>query len=211
MNFNDKELPTTANPHDEALSDGSDSSIDHIFFQENEVTESNNSYTKFQRCRYQCGICAKIVTDRRLGIHHDQKHSSVPFSSEFYELYEINERAQCNECKQQMDPQKIINHRRLEHQNNATESHYSSHFNVQNNNDQERFPVGRHPYQITLPNPYSSLGTPPITQSNNHEQARTMNEHYVNVFISEAEYQRLAFHGRVYSDRSGQIFVTDSM
>lgn len=210
MNFNDKEPPTVATPHDDDLSDGSDSSI--AFFQEKEVTESNNSYIKFQRCSYQCGICAKIVTDRRLGIHHDRKHSSVPFSSDIYELYEINERAECKLCKQRMDPQKILNHQRQKHphicQNNAIESH----FDVQNrNNVREIFSVGPHPYQLTFQDPYSSLARPPSLQSNNHEQAENINQHYVNVFISDAEYQRLAFDGRVYSNQSGQIFITDSM
>lgn len=213
MNFNDKESPRIATPHDDDLSDGSDSSIVNAFFQENKVTESNNSYTKFQSRRYQCGICAKIVTDRRLGIHHDRKHSSVPFSSEFYELYEINERAQCNKCKEQMDPQKIIIHQRIKHphQNNAIDSHFPSHFNVQNNNVREMFPVSRHPYQLTFQDPYSSSGSSPTQQCNNDEQAGHMNQHYVNVFISEAEYRRLAIHGRVYNDESGQIFITDSV
>lgn len=216
MNLNDKEPPTVATPHDDDLSDGSDSSIGNAFFQENEIIESNNSYTKFKRCRYQCGMCAKIVTDRRLSIHHDRRHSSVPFSSDIYELYEINERSQCNLCKQQMDPQKIINHQRLKHphifQNNPIEPRRQSHLDVQNNNDvREMFPIDPHPYQLTFQDPYSSLVGPSILQTNNYEQAGDMNQHYVNVFISNAEYQRLAFHGRVYSDQSGHIFITDAM
>lgn len=204
MDFNDKEPPTVSTPHDDNLSDGSDSSITDAFVQENEVIESNNSYTKFQRCRYQCGVCAKIVTDRRLKIHHERKHSSVPFSSEIYELYEINERAQCNLCKQQMDPQKIINHQRLKHPHIFQNNRRPSRFGAQNNNDvREMFPGSSHQYQLTFQVPYSPLVNPSLLQSNN--------QHYVNVFISKAEYQRLAFDGRVHSDQSGQIFITDSM
>lgn len=204
MNFNDKEQATVAIPLDDDLSDGSDVSANGIF-QENEVAELNDSFTKFQRSRYQCGICAKIVTDRRLGIHHDRKHPSVPYSPDIYELYEINERAKCNLCNQQMDPHNMLRHQRLKH------PPYSQN-NVQSNNDvQEMFPIAPHPYQMTFHDPYSPLVSPPLLQSDIPEQAENMNQHYVNVFVSNAEYQRLAFEGRVYSNENGQIFITDSM
>lgn len=162
----------------------------------------NKYFTNYQKCRYQCGACGKIVPEHSLNRHHNNKHSSIPFTIDMYELYELNERAKCHLCPRVMDMEEMYKHQKNVHphifkdvtgngaiqedQNNSIFGHYfGSQFNL-------------------LDQPYQ----PYVDDSINYSIQSQLN--YRQICVSDREFLRLNVQGRLYK-QNGNVFLEDSI
>lgn len=168
------------------------------------VQQSNTTkYTMLQKCRFQCGICAKIVTEHRLNKHHTNKHSMVPFSMNMYELYEVSERAKCNFCERGMEVKKMMDHQLRCHPNVFQNDENS----CQSDTSDRVMGEGQQciPYESDI-----NANTASVWPCENPAFDDGANQCFRNVCISEREFQLLANQGRLY-EQNGILFLKDSL
>lgn len=222
MNTSSKE-PTSSDNDDESVNQARSETSDEKDENDIEVPQVYNSFdpenmfTKLQICRYQCGACAKIITEKQLNKHHHKMHSTTPFTMEMYELYEVKDRIRCELCFRRMNETQMLTHRLQNHSDtimstggNQVDS-IGNTFQRQHNGLQQDCDPHQNGFvynasgQSLMYNNSSSFRPLPSYPGT----VQRPEQRFLNVCISEIEFQRLANQGRLYI-QNGIFFLTDS-